>query len=329
MRDFISLKPSIYILSIFFLLELPGIFFGCASSLNVEASRIRGLNLDPSSVIAVGSIAGEYGPLFGDELSSALTEKGKFIVSSKRHHSVIQDSIAGKTAQLIGSETGASIYIAGIVDARYSRDREWVKITGKVHLDSGKWVIKQTWESIFHFRIIDLKKGDNLLVYAMSNTHVEAHDEATNIVEGILSAAVSRVGEGRYLSNTRTEIIKEFLRELTLYTEKVELKLCTDDQLPELKEGVAIAHDQQWEKASEMFKDVVNKYPNAPNIDKAYFDLGVACEYSHRFEEAQKYLQKAIELRNELDYKNELQSCKIFEQEYASQMEQSRKTGNR
>jgi tetratricopeptide (TPR) repeat protein len=328
MRDSSYLKPSYCMVSVLLLLELPVIFLGCASGLKVEVIRDRGLGLDPYSIIAVGTIAGEVGPTFRDELSTALEEKGKFEVSSRRFNGVIPDSISIETAQNIGKETRASVFITGNLGVRYTKDRVWHSIVGTVQTDSGKWVIQHTWDATFRFRIIDLKRGIILLDHAMSNTQILGEDEDKNIVEAVLSGLAHGALEEKYRNDTRKEIINEFLRELTLYTEKIELKLRTDEELPELKEGVLLAHDQQWEKAAEIFKAVIEKYPDAVNIDKAYFDLGVVSEYSHRFDDAQEYLHTAVELNNEPDYENELQSCKIFEQEYYTRMDQSLKNEN-
>lgn len=322
------LKPSHSILSVLCLLAASVILPGCGSSLKVETTRSRGLDLDPSSVIAVGRITGEYGYTFREELVSALKERGTFTVSGKRDDSVIGDPIAQETAQAIGNETGASVIVTGYLETSSSKDRAYVdlrtKLTGP---DSGKWVIRYTWNANFHFRVIDLKKGRNRLVHSMSNVQGYQRDEATNIIEGILVEAASRtvfkLVESSNLKRTRSEIIDEFLRELTRYTEKVDVELRADDDLPELKEGIALARGHEWDKAIGVFTGVANKYPDAVNIDKAWFDLGVACEYSHRFDDARRYLQKALELNDDADYKNEIRSCTIFEQEYDSQMERA------
>lgn len=302
-------------------------FCGCSSSNVIRTTRLRGLDLDSTNVIAIGSIAGVRGPDFSEELATALKEKGKFSVSDKRIYDVPPNSINEETAKDIGRRTGASILITGIFDSKHAQGREWKELDVRDPISGnwskqGKWYVEHTWSSEFRFTIRDLNTATVMLEYTMSSAKDFSMEEAAFQVGELLFPGLS---EKNYYALIRKDILKEFIRELGTYTEDMNVNLLTDDSIPELKDGLSLAKDQQWDKAIEVFKDAINKHPNDVNIHKAYYDLGLAYEYSHMFEEARTYLEKAHQLKSEVDYGSEIRSCTIWEQEFRVQQKQAQK----
>ncbi len=300
---------------------------GCSSSDAVKSTRLRGLGLDSTDVIAIGSIAGEQGPKFGEELATDLKEKGRFSVSDKKIIDVLPNSINEETAEDIIRRTGASIFITGIFDSKHAKGRKWEE---KDVMDpkSGKWSKEgkryevHKWSSEFLFTIRSLNTAAVMLEHTMSSAKDYSAEEGLFELGNLFFPGLT---EGRIYEAIRKEVIEEFIRELGTYTEEIKVNFLTDESIPELKDGLSLAKNQQWDKAIEVFKDAISKHPNDANIHKAYYDLGLAYEHSYMFEEARTNLEKANQLRSEVDYGSEIRSCIIWEQEFRSQQEQSQK----
>ena len=93
------------------------------------------------------------------------------------------------------------------------------------------------------------------------------------------------------LSEAVNGAVASFVRRITPYTDYVTVTFAKNEQkLPELDQGVNYARSGLWPEAAEQFKAAAAKYPKDQG---AWWNLGIAYEYSHRFAEAEEALKEA------------------------------------
>lgn len=86
--------------------------------------------------------------------------------------------------------------------------------------------------------------------------------------------------------------------------------------MPELERGIQMARAGKWKEALGMFLDAIERYGGHEEIHKAYYDAGVAYEYTHQYRHAREFLERALELSYEPEYELELNRCIRYEREW-------------
>ncbi|MEX2116491.1 MAG: tetratricopeptide repeat protein [Bacteroidota bacterium] len=86
--------------------------------------------------------------------------------------------------------------------------------------------------------------------------------------------------------------------------------------MPELRQGILQAKTGRWKESLAIFLDAIDRYRGYENLHKAYFDAGVAYEYTHQYSLAREFMERALDLSPERDYEDELRRCIRYEQEW-------------
>ena len=306
---------------------LIALFAHCGSTMIVvPVMRPAEVNLGKIKKIAVGRVSGEAARDVEDDLIGQLIESQTFDVLDRsnldkiiREYSLsMSELIDEKTALQLGNLLGtAALIFARVADHRYGEQ----VLEGEPYKDKeGRTHVRYTREGkarvTINFRITDLTTGR--FVFSRDITHTALGQ--TSAVDG----RPARIDDEDLLKSARRSVVQQFVRRISPYWEHVNVRLLTDSELPELESGISFAKIREWDKAIEVFKSAGEKYVGHESRHKAFYNLGVAYEYSTRFEEAVAALQRAHELDPDDDYLAEIESCRRREREYKKLQEQLR-----
>lgn len=86
--------------------------------------------------------------------------------------------------------------------------------------------------------------------------------------------------------------------------------LMRDTSISLFAEGIDLVGNGKYEEAVRIFKQITGEYPNN---SKAYFNLGVIYKYLRQYECAKIVLHKALQLKENSRYKDEIEEIHNLE----------------
>jgi tetratricopeptide (TPR) repeat protein len=122
----------------------------------------------------------------------------------------------------------------------------------------------------------------------------------------------------------KEEVAARFVKAIAPYEEIVQVRFRKDGALPELEIGIDHAKRGDWNQAVAVFKAAVDGLgAQTPEVQAmAWWNLGLAYEYSSMFKEAEEALVAACRLHNENEYKAELSNVRRLAAEKAALQQQ-------
>ncbi len=130
------------------------------------------------------------------------------------------------------------------------------------------------------------------------------------------------VDEELLRGDAQAEITADFMRRIMPSEELIPVTFLTDGDIPELEQGIKEAKKGKWEDAIDLFSRATATAAGNEKVHKAWFDLGVAHQYSYDFRKAEEALKKAVSLKDETLYKHQLDYCYDMEREYQEVLKQ-------
>lgn len=276
-----------------FVLFMVIISTGCAPSMMVPVIRPAEINLRGINKIAIGEIRGDGGQIVSDLLTTKLFESGKFEVVDRanldrimREHSLnLGGAVDEKTAAQLGKLVGAAVLVFGNIstfkyELKPTKGEPWTDKQGGTHQSHYKKGIAKMTATI---QVVGLTTGTVLAAKTISKQTEDSKSADNEWPEDpdrdvIVGAAVN-------------ETVASFIKMIAPYTEYVNVTFAKNDsKLPELEQGVNFAKAGQWNDAIEQFRSATVK---APTHQGAYYNLGLAYEYSNQFDKAEEALKTA------------------------------------
>lgn len=290
----------------------------------VPVMRPAEINMGKLKKIAVARVTGEAALDVEDDLISQLLEARAYEVLDRANIDKIlleyrlssSDLIDERTALQIGRMVGAAAFISARV-SDYKYDEQVIQ--GEPYKDKeGKTHIRHTRNGAakvtVNFKITDLTTGK--YIYSRDVSYVAATQTAA--VDG----RPGRIDGEELLKQARRTVVRRFVNKISPHWENVNVRFLTDSDLPELESGVSYAKIREWDRAIEIFQSASEKYGGHKSQHKAYYNLGVAYEYSSQFEDAITALRKAYDLEPDSDYMDEMENCRRREREHNKLKEQ-------
>jgi len=305
---------------VFFLL-----FSQCGTTtIIVPVMRPAEINMGKLKKIAVARVTGEAALDVEDDLISQLLEARTYEVLDRVNIEKIlleyrlssSDLIDERTALQIGKMVGAAAFISARV-SDYKYDEQVAQ--GDPYKDKdGKTHVRHTRNGAakvtVNFKITDLTTGK----YIYSRDVTDVATAQTFAVDG----RPGRIDDDEMLKSARRNVVRKFVNKISPHWENVNVRFLTDSDLPELESGVSYAKIREWERAIELFQSAGEKYAGHKSRHKAYYNLGVAYEYSSQFGDAMAALRKAYDLEPDNDYMAEMENCRWREREHNRLKEQ-------
>lgn len=290
------------------------------------------INLSNFKKIAVGDMTGWHAADVAGELTDRLVQSSRFEVLDRAHldqmmqeyHLTMSGLVNQDSATQLGNLIGASALIFGRVEEYHYAENtshhtenvydivKWVpkKVgTKEVYTRNGKGTVEVS------FTITDLTTGRILI----SPSITQSASTQTSVDN---QPPAPEINQEDLLATARRQVISRFMDMITPHSVSAQVVLLNDSDIPELDRGIDYAKNGSMNYAIENFISAVKNHQGNKNIDKAYFDLGVAYEYANNFKDGLEMLNKAYSIKPDPRYANEISHCKSMEANYTKLQEQ-------
>jgi curli biogenesis system outer membrane secretion channel CsgG len=281
-------------------------------AVRVPVMRPAEINMAPYASVAVGEMRGRGDPrALSDALEEALVSSGKFkVVDRQRLSQTMRELQLSSTdladptkAAKLGRLVPAGALIYGDVDERYYERTDEMPYKNK---DSKQHVVRTlTGEAAVRatFKVVDVSTGRLLI----ARTYEDKRQETSRIED----ARPAPIDREELTQRARRTVLDRFLKAIVPYREYVFARFEKDSDIPQLEGGIGWAEQGNWDKAKEAFNNALadagkNPKVGAKQLGKAYWDLGLAHEYSGDYDNAAKMVQKAYDVGQDKDYLREL-----------------------
>jgi curli biogenesis system outer membrane secretion channel CsgG len=262
--------------------------------------RPAAVNLSGMNQIAVGHIEGRGGQVIADTLSEQLLETNYFeVMNPAGLGRVLKESnldlinliglINPDTAAKFRGLLGVDIIVTGkVVDFNCTqRNTRSEPKKGKDGKDHQTFYKKGTAMVTTSFRITNLTDGNIVFSKAISR-RAEATTSAEDRWPG-------NPDQRALLNKAARAAVASFVREIAPYSEYVTVRLAKNEtKLLEMENGINYARAGQWGNAAEEFEAAVRKEPSNQG---AWYNLGLAYEYTCQFNEAESAFKKASSIK--------------------------------
>lgn len=291
----------------------------CGSSyVSVPVTRPSEVNLIKYKNVCVGEFGGHrVGRNLHIELTNALIGSGKVNVLDHQaldrllfeNELTLAGLILRENSDKLTKLLGAAAIISGRVltydfDQDVQKGSPYADKNGKTHHD---FVKVGTAKVKINFKITDLTNGQIIFSRNFERT-VVGKNSATDEYPPDVKAE-------EQFSIARENIVREFTRCILPYTERINVEFLTDSDLPELEQGVELIRRGAWEDGIARFLLCARAVRNNETLAKAYYDLGLAYQYTYTFDKAHEAFSKACALVNEQRYFTAATRCRIMEEE--------------
>jgi len=273
------------------LLSLALALSACSSGVSVTAKRFSGVVMDRTMAVEVGAIHGRGAEEFRRELISALYAQGN-----------------------LGSGfPSATLLIEGTYTVSMDEHTSTETVEGETREET-----EQYYTARFDYRILHKETGDEVTFGNLEESTSRSHEHKRSrpFFEALLDAFVSILVSTDPYAELREDLIARFIAEISPREVTVEVTLFEDRDMPELEQGIRMARAGKWKEALGMFLDAIERHRGHEEIHKAYYDAGVAYEYTHQYSHAREFLGRALELHDEPEYELELNRCIRYEREW-------------
>ncbi|MDE3258295.1 MAG: hypothetical protein OYM47_10720 [Gemmatimonadota bacterium] len=295
-----------------------GSISGCAGrSVSVLVTRPADINLSEYNRIAIGEIKGS-----GSGFVSKLDDLGKFLQGVESSDTWIRRFAAEMSQALAQSDQfeildyeslmagrgreddiGNVVLISGGLLA-YDYDEEDTSEDAKDKKTNRKtkrleYRRKGTAHVEVQLRVVDLQTSRIL-----ASSNFSGRKTIRTSGKTPAKASIDNADRRRLFAACRADIVQALERMIVPYTERVFVSFETDKGMPELESGFKMVQMGNWDAAVAIFQETIRTYSNSPEIHKAYYNLGLSCMYSDRFDQARAALQEAYARKSSGKFRN-------------------------
>ena len=321
-------------------LVVTGWITGCAGrSVSILVTRPAEVNLGDYDRIAIGEIKGS-----GSGFVSKLDDLGKFLQGVESGDTWIRRFAAEMSQALAQSERFELLDYESLKSGRgrdelfenvvlitgdllaYDYDEEEMNEDGQREgrktnrkTDSQEYHRKGTAHVEVQLRVVDLQTSRIL-----ASRNLTRRETIRTSGKSPKKASIDNADRKRLFAECRTDIVRALERMIVPYTERVYVSFETDKGIPELERGFRMVQMGNWDAAVDVFQEATRTYSNSPEIHKAYYDLGLSCMYSDRFDQARTALQEAYARKSSGKYRNAILELKRRVEEKRRLDEQTR-----
>jgi hypothetical protein len=282
---------------------------GCGPSARMIVMKPAEVDLKGVRNIGVAEFAGTRGADVADRLVEGLVRSGRFEVVDREHlRDLLREQrlaasglVDEDSAVQAGNLAGVQALVFGRVDRRneVQRGDRWCDSKGRCHTPYQRQARCEVAATV---KVILAETGR----VAATKTFSEWNQASTSAddrlpdeidVDALCDLALDRVGE-------------DFVRALSPHPVKVAVrfKKLGDDAS---QRGFELAKHGQMDLAAEAFLEASQQAFDDPEDQaRALFNLGLAYQYTDRFQKAEEALKAAIRLDPDKDYVAELERCR-------------------
>ena len=291
------------------------------------------INMGPYSSVAVGDMRGRGDArAFSDGLEEALVNTQRFQVVDRDHMAQTMRELQLSSTDLadptkaakLGKLVAAGAIVYGDFDERYNEHRDESHYADSDKKDhtvrslTGEATVRAT------FKVVDVSTGRLLI----AKTYEDRKEDTNRATDG----APDPIDRDPLIQGARHTVLDRFLKAIVPHQEFVYAHFLKEGDIPQLEGGIGWAERGSWDKAKETFNNAIgaaekNTKIGAKQLSKAYWDLGLAYEYSADYDNATKMVQKAYDLGQDSDYLDELDNIKRLQSDAKKLSEQAAAPG--
>jgi len=287
------------------------LFSGCGTvRVPMHVTHPAEINMNSYKQIAISNIGGNMGQSFADGLKYRLVEGGRFKVVDRSRMNQIMKELNMSQSDLSSSENrlklggmlSASAMVAGHTEGKYKEERTKSKSTctkNKVEYPCTIYYRKGVYRTSGSIDVIDVQTGE-IVKSKMLNAISERTTRATD-------ADPPSIDKDSLASSALSINIHTFFKAINPWTETVQVPFVKDKAIPDLERGINQAKMGELQEAIKVFADAAkaaegNAKIKPKSIANAYFDLGLAYNFSWEFDKAIKAFKKAFSIKAKDDY---------------------------
>lgn len=297
-------------------------------AVRVPVMKPAEINMAPYQTVAIGAMNGAGDRPLTGALEEALVSSQRFTVVDREHMDRVMrelqlsstDLADPNSAAKLGKVVTAGAMIFGDVQTNYREvpsERHYQddkKVNHTWHELRGEYYLRAT------FKIVDVSTG-KLIV---AKTYEERRDD-TNRGLDRYPEPIDRISLER---TARSVVIDRFMKSIVPHQEFMYANFQKDSDLPQLEGGIGWAERGDWKKAQSTFNDAAqaaekNVKLKAPQIAKAYWNLGLSYEYAGDYDKAESMVNKAYTLSNDKDMLGEIDNIHRLQADALKLAEQS------
>ncbi len=260
--------------------------------LSASGAILGALSQGPSA--GVGGWRGQAtdGSDIAQFLHRVLTDRRRFVLVDSSRLEAIQKTMAHPSNTVLAAGAVRAHSVKDTITRTESTDRD-----GKAHSYNTRNVSVRYEVDM---QLVDFDTGEELLSRSYNCSEREGTSATDREPPSIDPMAL--------LKRCKESAALKFANALTPHYAVVRVYFRTDNKLPQMREGIQCAKAAKWPCAVRIFRDVTSllKDQEPETKAKAWWNLGLALEYSLNFEEAKKAIDKAIAFYPENDYLLEL-----------------------
>lgn len=310
---------------------------GCSTvSVPIAVTHPAEINMSKYRQIAIGEFTGNLGKSVADSLKNKLVDNERFKVVDRSRMKQIKDEIelaqsdlsTSKNRIKLGKLLVASAFITGRNEGHY-KETLTSKESTCINTDGDKYSCtsyKRTgiYTTSGSIDIIDVETGE-LIRSKLLNSSNEKTNYATN---GTPEAIDKESLAGRCICDD----VSLFLKSIMPWEEVVYAKFIKDKKIPSLEMGINQARVGDMAESIKTFTTAtknaeMNSELEAKNVANAYWNLGLAYEYSWNFDKAIGSFKKAFTINPKSMYLNEMKNAEKMKAEKKKLDQQNKDIG--
>ena len=297
-------------------------------AVRVPVMKPAEINMAPYSSVAIGGMSGNGDRPMSDSLEEALVNTQRFTVVDRQHMDKVlrelqlssTDLADPNAAAKLGKVVTAGALIFGDVSDNYReqpseqhfKDDKSVQHTW--HVLKGEATVRAT------FRITDVSTGRLII----AKTYEEKRDDTNRG----LDKRPDPIDRGSLERGARQAVLDRFMKAIVPHQEFMVANFQKDSDIPQLEGGIGWAERGDWKKAQETFNAAAqdgekNVKLKAPQIAKAYWNLGLSYEYAGDYDKANAMINKAYGMSNDKEMLGELDNIKRLQADATRLSEQT------
>jgi tetratricopeptide (TPR) repeat protein len=158
------------------------------------------------------------------------------------------------------------------------------------------------------FQLFDCQSG-RMVALRVAKSKIEAATDETRYLNTTTPPELPKLDERVLFAKARQQAISPAVHAIAPHVEIEQVMLYAQPKLPVLMKGIALARQNQWRSAVELFASVAEEQPQN---HKVFYNLGVAYKYNGQLREALMAFRKAIELKPSEKYEKEIKRCQTL-----------------
>jgi tetratricopeptide (TPR) repeat protein len=293
----------------------------------VQVTHPAEINMTKYKQVAITKINGTLGGPFAAELKERLVESGRFALVDRarldqimRELKLSNDDLLAQTekAAKLGNLLPATAIITGRTDGKY--DEKITHINGTCYRDSND---KKGYPCRTYTRTGIYSTSGSIDVIDVSTSQILKSRQLGNRCENSSSATEAQpetIDSDALASTCINQNVTRFMKAISPWIETVQAPFRKDGELPDLESGVNKAKVGDMQGAADTFEAAAKSAERNPRVKPrtiamAYWNLGLAYQYSDQFDKAITAFRKSCVLDPSDECMQEIKNCEKLRQE--------------